>query len=151
MQVIDDIFIAIYKASGIPKWELLAYNRKPQYADYRHIAASLIQEYNPDITLQELSIILNGRDRSTVSNSLNKVRNTLHFDYQLTLRYYNTIKNLRPMNKEEKIAELKAQQKALKERIDKMFNYLSPTFKEVQSQLIKVTDTIAELELSINK
>jgi hypothetical protein len=147
MRLIDDIFIAIYEATGIPKWELLKQNRKPKYADYRHIATSLIQEYNPELTYGELSILLNGRDPSTIRNSLKKVKHTLHFDYQLTLRYYQIIKQLRPMNQEEKIAELKAQQKALKERIDKMFNYLSPSFKEAQSQLIKVTDEIALLEL----
>ncbi len=147
---IDDIFIAIYEVSGIPKWELLEYNRKHTHTDYRHIAAYLIKEYKEEFTLREIGMYLNFRDAGTIRNSLKKVKDSLHIDPIITKKYYNIIKKIRPMTQEEKLSELKNQQKIIKQRINGTWNYSSPAFKQAQSDMIRITTEIEELEKEIN-
>jgi hypothetical protein len=143
---VDDIFFAVCAASNISKWELLQYNRENIYCDFRHIAAFLIAEANPEASLRDVAQYFEGRNYSTISNSINLVKDTLHVNSLITKRYYQTLKILRPMTTEEKILDLKNQQKTLKQRINATFNYASPSFKQAQSDMIRITKEIEELE-----
>lgn len=76
-QVIDLIFEAIERISGITKEKIQSHRRTHPLRVYRHIATYLIK-LNTKLVLKDIgNNIMNGRDHTTVLNSIRNVKNII--------------------------------------------------------------------------
>jgi Bacterial dnaA protein helix-turn-helix len=64
----------VANALGFTMDEFKTHSRRRQFVDLRHIAAFLIRQYYPELTLEQIGPIVGHRDHTTTMNSIKVCR-----------------------------------------------------------------------------